>query len=592
MSAMFHSKQIYNNGFQENYSSPMVFGILHGEKATEQAQFQFLADFRSLGDSPSLVNSSDSARSTIAEEEIVCPKYQHEHHVQQFFTEFGNSEDSYFRIASPPLQPCQEVITELLKIESEISELIEPQKESPISLPSLGVLNNSGSRSRRLKCENYNVPIYETAYTAPSNGHMSTHAVLRLAGEKFIQSSQRLDDFSFSSHPFPASLYGHPYQETRDVELVEYILASAEKVGRQQYERASKILNLCDELCSNKANPVQRLVYYFSEALREKIDRETGRITTKGLGKKQPFDVKEALMSPCPAAFAYHQKVPFHQLSQFTGIQLILESVGGARRVHIIDLEVRNGTHCTVLMQALAARGDCPLEHLKITAVGTKSKPKIEETGKRLIEFARSMNIPFSFNVVMVPSMLDLRKDLFDLHFEEAVAVYSPFLFCTMLVKPEWLDSLMRVITNINPRIMVVAEIESNHNSPVFVNRFIEALFYYSTFFDALEDCIDHRDPNRSTLESMYLAQGIRSVVATEGGERTSRHVKINVWRAFFARFGMAEMEISSSSMYQANLLLKNFACGSSCTLDRDEKCLMIGWKGAPVYSLSAWKFL
>lgn len=115
---------------------------------------------------------------------------------------------------------------------------------------------------------------------------LPTEDILRLAGEIFILfSSQRVNDLSMLNHPFPSSCLDLSNDESEDVELVQNLLASAEKVGQQQYDRASKLLSLCD-LSSNTGNPVQRVVYYFSEALREKIDRETGRIASKGWGKK------------------------------------------------------------------------------------------------------------------------------------------------------------------------------------------------------------------------------------------------------------------------------------------------------------------
>lgn len=55
------------------------------------------------------------------------------------------------------------------------------------------------------------------------------------------------------------------------------------------------------------------------------------------------------------------------------------------------------------------------VEHLKITTVATTSKPSIEEIGKRLIDVAFSMNLPLSFQVVMVSDIIDLNKDLFEL---------------------------------------------------------------------------------------------------------------------------------------------------------------------------------
>jgi len=153
------------------------------------------------------------------------------------------------------------------------------------------------------------------------------------------------------------------------------------------------------------------------------------------------------------------------------------------------------------------------------------------------------------------------------------------------------LESLLKVIKSLNPRVMVVSEAAVNMNSPNFVNRFIESLFYFGAIFDALEDCMDREDENRGIIESVYMGNGIWSIVATEGEERVVRHVNIDVWRKFFARFGMKETELSMSSLYQANLMAEKFPCGGSCTINMDENCLIIGWKGTPIQCLSAWKF-
>lgn len=67
-----------------------------------------------------------------------------------------------------------------------------------------------------------------------------------------------------------------------------------------------------------------------------------------------------------------------------------------------------------------------------------------------------------------------------------------------------------------------------------------------------------------------------------EDGERTVRNVRIDVWRRFFARYRMVETGFSESSMYQANLVAKKFACGSFCTIDKNGKCLNCWMEGDP----------
>ena len=144
----------------------------------------------------------------------------------------------------------------------------------------------------------------------------------------------------------------------------------------------------------------------------------------------------------------------------------------------------------------------------------------------------------------------------------------------------------MGVVRSINPCIMVFIEVEANHNSPAFDSRFIGALFFFSAYFDCIETFMKLDNPNRMIIESEYFGEGIRSIVAAEGEERKIRHLKIDVWRAFFARFGMVDSELSILSLDQAHLMVKRFDCEKSCRLDMNGKCLIIGWKGTPLHSL------
>lgn len=131
---------------------------------------------------------------------------------------------------------------------------------------------------------------------------------------------------------------------------------------------------------------------------------------------------------------------------------------------------------------------------------------------------------------------------------------------------------------------------EANHNSPVFVSRFVECLFFYSTFFDCLETCMADELELRGVTELIFK-NGIEQIVAMEGSERVARSVKIDVWRAFFARYRMMEMGLSESCLYQVELIIKQFACAGYCTLEKNGKSMIVGWKGTPIHSLSAWKF-
>ncbi|KAJ0605250.1 putative transcription factor GRAS family [Helianthus annuus] len=412
---------------------------------------------------------------------------------------------------------------------------------------------------------------------------LSTEEVIRLGGERFIQSRSLTltNDMSKSTYPYVGSFAGLSDQELKDVQLIENILLSSEKVAQQEFDQSRKLLDLCDALSSSSGNPIQKIVYYFSKALREKIDKETGSISSfTGSGDENEHDLQGRIMNM--TVLSIYQKLPFYQVGRFSAMQALVDHVSGAKRVHIVDLAIRQGVHITVLMQALATQPK-PIKHLKITVVGTCFEQQMKQTGDRLKSFAESINLSFSYILVIVEDMLDFNIDLLELDPREALAVFSLYGLWGMIAQQDRLESLMKVIKSIKPRVMVMCEVAANLNSSNFVNRLIEALFYYGAMFDSLEDCMDGEDEHRAITESVYLGEGIKSIVAAEGAERAVRHVNIDVWRKFFARFGMKEIGFSTSSLYQAKLVVRKIPCGSCCTFDMDGKSVNIGWKGTPI---------
>ncbi|KAJ0783242.1 putative transcription factor GRAS family [Helianthus annuus] len=420
---------------------------------------------------------------------------------------------------------------------------------------------------------------------------LSTDEVIRLGGERFIQ-SRSSTSMSISTHTYMDSFSGLSDQQLKDVQLIEIFLLSSEKLTQQQFEKSSNLLDWCDELSSSLGNPIQRVVYYFSKALRAKIDKEARRI---GLFTRPTmnhvFDMEGGIMSTTRSLISIYQKLPFYQAGHFSGVAALVDELSRSKRVHVIDLSIRHGIQILILMQSLASQHGFRIKHLKVTAVGTGFEEKIKQTGDRLKSFAESMYLSFSFSIVIVEDMLDFNKDLLELDSREALGVYSAYGLYSLIAQQDRLESLMKVIKSTKPRVMVVCEVAANLNSPNFVNRLTEALFHFGAVFDALEECMDREDENRGVTESMYLGEAIRSIVATEGAERAIRHVSIDVWRKFFARFGMREIGLGMSTLYQAKLVAGKFSCGSSCTFDMDGKSIVIGWKGTPIECLSAWKF-
>ncbi|PIN25479.1 hypothetical protein CDL12_01768 [Handroanthus impetiginosus] len=330
---------------------------------------------------------------------------------------------------------------------------------------------------------------------------LSTEAIIELAAENFIQSASK------SSKKL--SLFNHLYSSSflslsKDFQLIVNLLSCAEKVDYEQYDLAGKLLDECYKMSSPIGSTIQRLAFYFIQALYEKV----GSVTPMGLCS-YPL---EALIWPSMLLLAIHKGYPLSQITKFAGIQTILDHVVEARKIHVIDLEIRSGIHYTILIQALVDRSKHPVEHLRITALGTKSKEIMEETGKRLMSFAESLKLSFSFDVVMVADILGLKESLFKVVPGETVAVHAAYALMGLVGRVDRLEHIMRVIKDLNPCIMIIAEMEANFNSPTFIGRFVESLFFYGAFFDSFAECMKNDETNRREFEATCLGSSIRNV--------------------------------------------------------------------------------
>lgn len=419
---------------------------------------------------------------------------------------------------------------------------------------------------------------------------LSTTTIMKIPIEKLqLYTSQNYDAYSIILSPFIEYLGLSP-QVKEEVELALLLLVSAEMLANRQLDCARKLLNLRINFSLSAGNPVQRVVYYFAESLRKRIDKVTGIPTiAANIDAVNPNNMEEVLMDPRTDVIETERMLPFRKVTQFTGMQAIMDSIKSFKRIHLIDLGIKTGSQWTILMQALVGNGECPLELLKITAVGT-SLIRMQEVGKRLTSFADTLDIPFSFKTV-VSDLRNINKDLFESKVGEFVAIYAESHLWTLLACPNHLQSLIQVIKSLDPCVMVVTEIEANTNTPIFNDRFNEALFYYSAIFDSLETCIGWNHQHRAVAQGVYLGKIIENVITSEGEEMVHRHEKLGSWRALFEGFGIEETELSHSSLYQAKLLAEKSTCYGFCSLEMDGKSLIIKWKGTPSKSLSAWKF-
>jgi hypothetical protein len=131
-------------------------------------------------------------------------------------------------------------------------------------------------------------------------------------------------------------------------------------------------------------------------------------------------------------------------------------------------------------------------------------------------------------------------------------------------------------------------EQDSNHNSGVMPERFVEALHYYSAMFDSLDLTLPQHCTERVMLEKYLLGQEIKNIVACEGVERVARHEKVDRWRMRMRSAGFVPRPLSSTAALQAKRLLLGFPT-DGYRLKDELGCLTLCWQDTPLYTASAW---
>ncbi|PIA28955.1 hypothetical protein AQUCO_06400017v1 [Aquilegia coerulea] len=180
---------------------------------------------------------------------------------------------------------------------------------------------------------------------------------------------------------------------------------------------------------------------------------------------------------------------------------------------------------------------------------------------------------------------------MFDLRHGETIAVNSVFELHQLLAQSGALNKVLSSIKEMKPKIITIVEQEANHNGPNFIDRFTEALHYYSSLFDSLEEYPLSPLSNQDLIMSeMYFGRQICNIVSCEGVDRTERHECLNQWRNRLESAGFSLSHLGSNTFRQVNSLLTMFDAGSGYNVEENNGCLLLGWHTRPLVASSAWQ--
>jgi DELLA protein len=370
------------------------------------------------------------------------------------------------------------------------------------------------------------------------------------------------------------------------VKLVHALLACAEALNYGRMKLAEALLKSVGLLALPQPGAMRKVAKYFGQGLARRI---YGMGLTGGDSEK---------IEPAKLEMHFYETCPYLKFAHFTANQAILEAFGDRKHVHIIDFGMKQGMQWPALMQALALRSGGP-PTLRLTGIGPPSDDNtdhLQQVGWKLAQLAETIHLEFEYRGFVASSLADLDASMINLRDDEVVAVNAVFEMHELLARPNALEKVLNAVKEMKPLIFTMVEQEANHNGPVFIKRFTEALHYYSTLFDSLEDCgktgavLSPITDDAREMSGTYLGKQISNVVACEGLERTERHETRDQWRTRLESSGLKSAHLGSNAFKQASMLLALYAGGDGYTVEEQNGCLMLAWHSRQLITTSAWK--
>ncbi|GJP38297.1 hypothetical protein CLOM_g22755 [Closterium sp. NIES-68] len=386
--------------------------------------------------------------------------------------------------------------------------------------------------------------------------------------------------------------------------VIQMLLDIAKAIVSGDHHLVHVLVEQLTAVASVYGDATQRVSAYFLEGL---LARASGTAPTgpgcpgsDGAGAAGALGIYRSIDCDAPLLRAFEVLVsasPYLTFGHVACNSAILEAIQGARKVHIVDFGLGHAVQWPPLIQALAVLPGGP-PHLRITGIdrpfvaGIHKGYCLRQAGQRLRSVAASWGVPFTFNFIPI-SLPDLQPSMVRCEADEVLVVNCALRLHNLMdesVTPSNpRAAVLRTMRALAPAITTLVEQNTNHNSPFFLSRFLEALHYYASIFDALDASVPADSQERRLFEQRVLGRAIVNVVACEGQDRTERQEPLGQWERRVHRAGFVGYPLSREVVATAGALLSTYK-GPYSLASEQPNSLTLNWKDQPLLAMSAWR--
>uniref|UniRef100_A0A1D1YLD4 Scarecrow-like protein 9 n=2 Tax=Anthurium amnicola TaxID=1678845 RepID=A0A1D1YLD4_9ARAE len=374
------------------------------------------------------------------------------------------------------------------------------------------------------------------------------------------------------------------------VDLRTLLIHCAQAVAADDRRSTGELLKQIRQHSSPYGDGSQRLAHCFADGLEARLAGTGSQIYHSIMAKRQ------SATAILKAYHLYLAACPFKKISHFFANQTILDVAENATRLHIIDFGIYFGFQWPCLIQRLSLRPGGPPK-LRITGIdvpqpGFRPNERIEETGRRLAEYAKMFKVEFEYHPIASKweaiQIADLKIDR-----DEVLVVNCLYRFRNLVDETVVVDSPRNTVLNnirkLNPDVFIHGVINGAFSAPFFVTRFREALFHFSALFDMLEANVPREHPERLLIEREIFGRDAMNVIACEGSERVERPETYKQWQVRNLRAGFMQLPLNPNIMKKSRNKVRS-TYHKDFVIDEDSRWLLQGWKGRIIYCMSAWR--
>ncbi|XBJ13855.1 hypothetical protein VPH35_005970 [Triticum aestivum] len=362
-------------------------------------------------------------------------------------------------------------------------------------------------------------------------------------------------------------LWQRKQPRTELVDLKTLLINCAQAVAEDNHLLASKLLKKIRQHSSADGDYSQRLAYYLADGLEARLAGSGGQVYRTLMERRtSPTDWLEAYSLFVAAC-------PFVRTSYYFASQAILDVSQGQPRKFAQQEEGAPKLRITGIDVAQPGFRPCEM---------------IEETGKRLADYANLFKVPFqgTFSTIKIED-LNIDED-------EVLIINCMYRMKNLGHETEAInsarDKVLKIMRMMNPKIFISGTVNGLRSSPFFIKRFKEVMFHYSSVFDVLDSNVVRRDNKaRKMIERMIFGKDALNMIACEGSERTERPESYRQWQARCLKAGFQQLPVDPAVL-RIIVYMKNTFWHEEFFAVEDRGWLLQGWKGRVLYAISKWK--